>query len=449
MRAALRPAGVFLLTFAIYAAIAGPRLLGPSRDNHFSHLAAAWLSGRLDLPGPPPHRNDWGRVTTYELDGGRRVEGIRCRTRACTKDTPRGHVAVVTLDGRVETIPRRAIRRRTTRTYVTFPPGPAVLLLPLVALFGLATPDVLVCALVGALGPALLVLGLDRLRPPDTGLDPPHLVLAAALGLGSPLAFVAPAGGVWFLAQALAVACSVVAIPGALGAHRPWVVGVALALLLATRPTVAVGVAVFIGLLALRNRPPRSVLAATFLPALVVGLALAAHNVARFGDPFEFGHRFLDVVWQPRIQTHGLFSLRYLPRNLHAMFLLLPKVEGHTIRISIHGASLLLACPWVLGAFGRHQRYEGRLSLLAGAVAAAIFPLLYQNTGQVQASPRFALDFLPFVLVHLARTTIPRRPVFWGLVGLSAVYGLATGILFVRAPGRLFVPSLWPYEHGP
>lgn len=445
----LRALAVFVAVFAIYAALSGPRLLRPSPDNHFVHMASAWLHGRLDLPGRPPHRNDWGKISTYVLDDGTQVVGIVCRTAACAAATGRGEIAVRTMDGDVVEISRRRIRRTTHRYYVTFPPGPAVVLLPLVALLGFATPDTLICVLAGALAPALLVLGLDRLWPPSSPTDPAHPILALALALGSPLSFVAPAGGVWFLAQAIAVACAIVAIVGVLGAYRPMIVGLALALLLATRPTVALGVYAFVAVLWARRRPRLRTALAVVVPSIVVGLALAAHNFARFGDVFEFGHRFLDVAWQPRIQEHGLFSLRYLPRNLHAMFLLAPKIEDHGLRVSIHGMSLLLASPWVAGVLRPGAPYASRAALAVGAITAAAFPLLYQNTGQVQFSPRFALDFLPFLLVHLAAAGTARRPWFAILVAVASVVGIIGGALFVRAPGRLFVPSLWPYGAGP
>jgi di/tricarboxylate transporter len=49
--------------------------------------------------------------------------------------------------------------------------------------------------------------------------------------------------------------------------------------------------------------------AAFALPAAIVLGAVMWHNHLRFGDPTEFGHRFLTVVWRKRIDTWGLFSV--------------------------------------------------------------------------------------------------------------------------------------------
>ena len=45
-------------------------------------------------------------------------------------------------------------------------------------------------------------------------------------------------------------------------------------------------------------------------------------QLARFGSPFEFGHRFLAVQWQERIFRFGLFNYHFLSRNLAAALVL-------------------------------------------------------------------------------------------------------------------------------
>ena len=50
------------------------------------------------------------------------------------------------------------------------------------------------------------------------------------------------------------------------------------------------------------------------------------HNYARFENPFEFGHKFLNVQWQERILRFGLFNYHFLSRNLAAALVLLPRI---------------------------------------------------------------------------------------------------------------------------
>ena len=61
-------------------------------------------------------------------------------------------------------------------------------------------------------------------------------------------------------------------------------------------------------------------------PITLVGLGLLAYNHLRFGSPFEFGQRY--QLASVRVEALRLFSLSYLPFNLHAYFLHLAPWPG-------------------------------------------------------------------------------------------------------------------------
>jgi hypothetical protein len=64
--------------------------------------------------------------------------------------------------------------------------------------------------------------------------------------------------------------------------------------------------------------PRWPLLCAALLPIMGIGLGMAWYNQARFGNPLEFGVRYiLSGVYESRVQH---FSLRYLPWNLGAYF---------------------------------------------------------------------------------------------------------------------------------
>ncbi len=445
MAAKLRLPLVFVLAFACLAALAGERLTRPSEDNHYAYLAGGWLEGRLHLEGKPPHRNDWGRITTLEFRDGRTFRGFPCRTDSCN-DAIRDREAETWrgMDGAWVNVPRREIVKRTNTWYVTFPPAPAVVMLPLVAMWGLAFWDVLFTAVAGALIPVVLVAFLDRVR----GHSSDHLWVAAAWTVASPACFVAAHGSVWFTAQVLGALFMVLAIAAAWELRRPGWAGLWLALLVATRPPAAIGVLVFLAWEWWRAGRPRPAAFRVLVPVGLVGLALAGHNYARFENVFELGHRYLDIAWQSRMQEYGLLSGRYLGRNLHCMFLLTPKWQGGSLRLSIHGMSLLLASPWVLAWPLSRTRFTQRWALVAAALAAAIPGLLYQNTGQIQVSYRFALDWLPLALIGIALGGGARHRLFQGAVLWGAAIQLYGAWLFKRAAGQLFGLGSWPYGSG-
>ena len=177
-------------------------------------------------------------------------------------------------------------------------------------------------------------------------------------------------------------------------------------------------------------------------------------NDLRFDDPFEFGHRYLEMRWQQRIQEVGMFSTEYLSRNLRCAFSLLPVWRetgpwgGRLPMVSLHGSSILLGAPWVLALVWARDRCPQRWALLISAVAVAVPSLLYQNSGQIQFSYRFAMDWLPMILAAVVFGGGAKKPWFAMLVGFGAVWELYGAWLFGRRPGQLFVtdPLGWPFE---
>jgi hypothetical protein len=440
---ALRALAVFAAAFAVLAALAGPALLRPSRDNHFAHMAAGWLDGRLELAGDPPGypkaHDDWGRVWTLTLRDGRTLRGHPCRTPACDEARRRGVDGWWTTRGELVEVRRGDIAARAASWYVTFPPGPALVLLPLVAVQGLGAWDVLLTALAGALIPALLYLLLERIRGPGHARE--HLWAAAAWTVASPACFVAAHGRVWFTAQVLGALFLVLHLAAAWDLRRPAWAGVWLGLAVACRVSLAFAVP-FVLLEWWRCGRRPAALLRLLAPLAAIGGALAWLNWARFDDPLEFGHRYLDIRWQTRIQTHGMFGAHYLARNLHAMLWLLPQFTPQ-LRWSIHGMGLLVGSPWLLLLARARARFPQRAGLALAALAVAIPDLLYQNTGQLQFAYRFALDFLPLLLVWLVVGGGARGRLFPALVVLAAAVQLYGAWHFARAPGLLFVRDPW------
>ncbi|HEY8379336.1 MAG TPA: hypothetical protein VIK91_22735, partial [Nannocystis sp.] len=400
----LRALAVFAVAFAILAILAGADLLRPSANNHYSHMAQGWLEGRLTLAGNPPGwpraHDDWGRVHTLQLRDGSVLRGFPCRTRACTERRRQERVETFfTTTGETREIPLAQVVRRGGDWYVTFPPGPALVILPGVALWGLQFPDILFTVLVGALIPVLLLRVFARARP---GRTREHLLACVAWTLASPACFVAAHGSVWFTAQVLADMFLVLHIGAAWNAAQPARAGLWLGMAAACRPQLAFAAPFFL-LEWWREGKKPAVLLRFAAPLLLIGAALAIFNWVRFDNPFEFGHRYLEIRWQERIQTWGMFSTHYLWRNVQCLLWLWPQIHlsPWSVRWSIHGMGLLFGSPWLLCLLGARDPLPQRRGLWLAALAVAVPALLYQNSGQIQFSYRFALDFLPFLLILL------------------------------------------------
>ncbi len=469
---------VFALTALVLGGLAGARMWKPSANNHFVHMAHGWLQGRLHLEGKPPgwcatkdkrgrcqHRfDDYARLTTVKRrDGsGSAMRVFPCKTKACLERKRAEGISrlYVVGQGWAEFERRELVHvKDSERWSITFPPGPAVAMLPLVALFGLGTLDVLLTVIAGAMIPALLVVLLDRERGTEDGRGTAHLLAAAALSLASPLLWLAANGQVWFTAQVFCALFMVLYLLAGLRGNAPVLAGLFLGMAVACRPTAALpAVLVFAAWWWTAGRPFNAGI--RFAVALgACGAALAWHNYARFEDIFEFGHRFLMIRWQPRIQQTGLFSLEYLQRNLRCLLTLLPVSDPKVPwRVSIHGSALWVGAPWLVAVALSRKRFTGRLALWGAAALAAIPALLYQNSGQLQYSYRFAADWLPLVVVAITLGGgLDRRGGSyrnWRSIWLPVA--IAGGMLFQawgaynfeRAKGKLFVrePHGWPFQ---
>lgn len=427
------PVAIWAISAAVYAGVAGPRTSGPTADNHFVHLAESFLHGELGVLGNrPPGTNDWA-----------------CYDRETQDVCPPGAFSHP---------------RESQRWYVSFPPFPAIVILPAVAIFGPDLSDALFWALFAGLGPALLFVVLRRLR--ETGRSQrtlrDDLLLTALFGFGSVFFFTAVQGAVWFAGHVAAVAVILGYLYFALDARRPALAGLMLGLAFITRPTTA-ALVLFFAIEALRvsrtgdepeygEQPsvPRRVFlwlsrvqwgpvlrrwAIFAAPILVIGALAMWMNAERWEDPFEFGHRYLMIRWRGRIETWGLFSYHYLSKNLAVFLASLPWLTAHEphVIISRHGLALWFTTPALLLALWPRRVDAQMVALYLATAAVAIWNLLYQNSGWVQFGYRFALDYLPFVFVLIALGGRRFGPGFLTALVFAVVVNTFGAITFDRA----------------
>jgi len=310
-------------------------------------------------------------------------------------------------------------------------PLPSLLLLPLVALFGVGFSDVLTTAVVGALNVALVAAILQaatarrvvRLTRRQRGL----LVLFFALGtVQLPLA---PQGRVWAIDQLVGFACVALAYLAALR-YRGWwafgLTGVALAGAVLTRDhLVLAGVwpAWYLarehwgwrwrGLLARLGTAAAPIVGA-------VGL-LGVYDWLRFGNILNNGipYHQMNVAFRADYARYGFFSLHYVPINLYYQYVFYPLPLRPE---STMGGSLLLMSPvFVLAGVGvvRGWRQGSTWALVSSIVLVNLPILLLMGTGWMQYGPRYTLDFTVPLLLLTALGV--RRVPHWTLALLTVV----------------------------
>jgi hypothetical protein len=450
---------VLYVVFAgAYLGASSDRLRGHSQYNHFVYLAEGWLKGRLDLPVPPPNENDWARVEVLHLKDGRTVKGMFGKTGPIDRFYPLRGPSVTIEDDKIAS--RAAIR------YVSFPPFPAVAMLPFVAISHLKFNDVLFTAIWAAINPVLLFLLLGRLRARGYSKRSvtDDLWLTVMFGVGSVYYFASVIGQVWFTAHVIAVTCVLGYAWASLDASRPMLAGLCIGLGYATRTPLGFMLPFFLfeavrstggwarlGRLRREGLPPGLVgkLVRFAIPSGAILLVLLLHNYLRFEQWSEFGHKYLNIGWQDRMQRWGLMNYHFLSRNLTCALLLLPRIltAYPYVKISEHGMSMLVTTPALGFAVAPKEKSPLSAGLWLSILTTALPSLLYQNSGYLQFGYRFSLDYIVFLVLLLA--VGGRR--FGRLFKILIVFGVAVNlfgaIVFDRF-GGVFAYNDSFFPHG-
>ena len=337
------------------------------------------------------------------------------------------------------------------RAQIPFPPLPAVILLPFVAIWGLATNGAAVAAAIGALNVALcwwMLLGVTDRRT------------AALLGtifyaFGSVAWYAAMLGTTWFLAHVVGSTFLFVAISIAVRADgerkavgRQLGAGLALGAAASARLTTIFGAPFFVFVGGGGSWLRRAVSAG--VGARFPVLLLLGYNIITTGELFHPAYDYLyEVEYRPRPELinpdWAIEDPRYIPQNAAIMLAqppltpLLddPACQGSPLAIGSLldrecpllrpdpiGMSILLTSPAYLLAVPV-LRHAWRRRLVQGAalatLAIAVFNLMHFSQGWVQFGYRFSNDFAPFAVIlvtlGIARLGIGIRSV--GLVAAS------------------------------
>ncbi len=382
-----RPLMIFAGSLAVFCLFSGERLLHQSSYAHFIYQADAFLHGQLAMRFQPPNNEDWAYFNG--------------------------------------------------RWYCSFPPFPAILMAPFVAIAGLQLNDVFFTAVCAALNVALLYLVLERFTAAKDSArtTQENVLLALLFAFGTVNFYISIRGEVWFTAEVIGVTMTCLYLLAAHRARQPALAGLCFACATITRaPLLYSGLFFLLELLlpegrwapdALRARLPevKRKLLQFALPVAAVGLPMAWMNYARFGSFTDFGHsHFFNNRVNADIERWGLFNYHYLERNLHAAFTRLPTWTERGLGFDFDGLSLFVTTPlfWLLLWPIAKPRLHRALWLTVAAVSLPGF--FYQNTGWRQFGFRFSLDYTPYLFLLLAIGGRRLGRGFWllGLLGLAA-----------------------------
>src|SRR5690606_4196785 len=323
------------------------------------------------------------------------------------------------------------------RIFVMFPPVPAVIAMPFVAIFGVDFSGFITLSLVA--GVITLALWWRIFAALDTDKTV-AIWLLLALAFATPLYFVMIRGsGVWFFAQTIGFLFVTLAIHQVVRGGSLVFAGICVGLAFLCRQ---MSIFYLPFLFALALAPGERLISfskARIVRVLRLGLPVAAavliymvYNYARFGAPLETGYQYMMTPeeWtmiNHRLSEYGLFSGEYLFFNVVYFFLqgFHLKFGGDAMLTPIGldpaGTSLLAASPFVLLAFFTPLRRPVLIGI-ACALVMAVPTLWYHSNGFSQYNvQRYVLDWLPILFYMLALAVTRREMPALGVLVLYAM----------------------------
>lgn len=360
---------IFIIFFFIYSLITiigNDAIFEPSGFHYFNYLADAFLHGQFHFRLDPPSLHD---LIVYN-----------------------------------------------NRVYAYWPPFPAVLLMPFVAIFGVNFSDVLFNIIIGSINISLFSILLNELKKKDLiSLDHiKHGLFVIFFAFGTVYLTMIPLGRVWFTSHIVSIFCILLAYIASIkydGSKAFIFTGIAVSAAFATRMHLfLIGIWPAWYLLS-RNwhKPPKKLITLIFwglLPLIITGLLIFYYNYARFGNIFDLGYAYHNMgdLFRDDYLQYGGFNLHYIPINIYYQYITYPFLLKNQENIFM-GGSLFLLSPLFFGAFWAFKDKGKKISnlfLLLTIFITNIPILLLMGTGWVQFGPRYTLDFIVPLLILTA-----------------------------------------------
>jgi hypothetical protein len=295
--------------------------------------------------------------------------------------------------------------------YVVYPPLPAFIMTPLVAIFGLNLNQTLVSLFFGSFTVVLAyILAVDVSKSSGLASKQSSFVWAAILfGFGTIFWWIASVGSVWLIAQVFATFFMFLALHESFNKSRPFLIGLLVGASYWCRLPTILGILFFACLILSRQSSPqvtaklRQALPSLLKLAVGAGIFVLlnfAYNYVRFGTLLDAGYWMIPGIQNEPWFSEGLFSLSYIPENLGAFLTGLPSVtlNPFSIMFPLTGTAIWFTTPAFVFALKSKLRDAVTVSCWV-AVFAIAFVIFTKGLSGWGFGYRYALDFYPFLFV--------------------------------------------------
>jgi hypothetical protein len=305
--------------------------------------------------------------------------------------------------------------------FVPVPPFPAIVMLPFVAIWGVAAFNPVIFSLALAATTSVVIYLILKQLPDLHWISLSHsgmLWLVAFFSFGTVFGWLSITGLVYHISQVCTVLFSALSFWFVLKRLPPWLVGLALAAAVMSRPNVILlwpalaAIAIQLqkddnefGVIHWKHIFLWSV--KSLVPILLAVAFLLYYNYLRFGNFSDFGYLTINGSESTvsRAQEYGIFSPHFIPFNFYSMFFGRTQiVECDFYLTRGFGISMFLASPALLYLLRRFKFSWWTVGCWGSIVLSTALLLMYHNNGSNQYAYRYWMDFSVPVIMLLAYT---------------------------------------------
>jgi hypothetical protein len=297
--------------------------------------------------------------------------------------------------------------------YVVYPPLPAFIMTPLVALFGVNLNQTLISLFFGGFCVAIansVARDIGKTQSKEgANHEGTYLWATVLFGFGTIFWWLASVGSVWLIAQVIATFFMFLAIHEAFNKARPLLIGLLVGASYWCRLPTILGIFFFAGLIVSRQSSEKwKTKARAALPSLIKLAAGAGifvlfdmlYNVVRFGTPFDAGYWLIPGVQNEPWFSQGMFSLSYIPVNLTPFLTGLPVFTLNPLSVVIPMTGLAIWFTTPAFIFALKSKVKDPVTwwswIAIVSIALVIFTRGLSGWG---FGYRYAVDFYPFLYV--------------------------------------------------
>lgn len=287
--------------------------------------------------------------------------------------------------------------------YVVYPPMPAILLTPFIAIFGKSFYQPFLSWVIGGLNVSLCFLVLRKKFSTKVALWTSLLY-----AFGTMQWFHAEVGSVWYIAHIIAMFFIWLALWETFTKQRLFIIGAFLGMAYLSRLPAILAITFIFSYFLKKFISKNYFEASKNITKLLAGLLPFVllnfiYNYLRYGVIYDISYILLPVHNEPWYRF-GIFSVRYIPIHLMEIFTALPKLIDKFPYIipSLNVMALWFVMPALVLILRVNYKNYLNLVVLITIIIMSLPALMHGENGFTQFGYRFFLDLMPFLILLVA-----------------------------------------------